>query len=178
MALTQDSLEIARHGLFTGYNPLVLLSIVLQAFTGLVRRRIAVCVCRSSLYSSVLVVLSFSVGCLNSILFFSSCCLQAVALVVKYADNLYKGFGHAFSLVICSCVSSVLFEDTAVNETFLTGSFLVIASSAAFSTVAQPGNKEESVACLSISYPIVLLASLCLNVCAISSVCVVCAPVW
>ena len=38
VALTQDSLEIARHGLFTGYNPLVLLSIVLQALTGLVRK--------------------------------------------------------------------------------------------------------------------------------------------
>lgn len=62
--------------------------------------------------------------------------------MVKYADNLYKGFGHAFSLVICSSISNVLFEDTAVNETFLTGSFLVIASSAAFSTVAQPGKKE------------------------------------
>jgi len=36
VALTQDSLEIARHGVFTGYNPLVLLSIVLQALTGLV----------------------------------------------------------------------------------------------------------------------------------------------
>eukprot|EP00598_Pedospumella_elongata_P009295 CAMPEP_0185002984 /NCGR_PEP_ID=MMETSP1098-20130426/75268_1 /TAXON_ID=89044 /ORGANISM="Spumella elongata, Strain CCAP 955/1" /LENGTH=485 /DNA_ID=CAMNT_0027530573 /DNA_START=55 /DNA_END=1509 /DNA_ORIENTATION=- len=98
VALTQDSLEIARHGVFTGYNPLVLLSIVLQALTGL-----------------------------------------AVALVVKYADNLYKGFGHSFSLVICSSISSILFDDTAVNEAFLMGSFLVVASSVAFSSVAQAG---------------------------------------
>jgi drug/metabolite transporter (DMT)-like permease len=38
VALTQDSVEIVHHGVFTGYNPLVLLSIVLQAITGLVRR--------------------------------------------------------------------------------------------------------------------------------------------
>jgi hypothetical protein len=36
VALTQDSVEIVHHGLFTGYNPLVVLSIVLQAITGLV----------------------------------------------------------------------------------------------------------------------------------------------
>ncbi len=63
-----------------------------------------------------------------------------MALVVKYADNLYKGFGHSFSLVICSSVSSILFDDTTVNETFLMGSFLVVASSVAFSSVAQAGN--------------------------------------
>eukprot|EP01032_Pedospumella_encystans_P007611 gene7611-9113_t len=103
VALTQDSLEIARHGVFTGYNPLVLLSIVLQALTGL-----------------------------------------AVALVVKYADNLYKGFGHSFSLVICSSISSILFDDTTVNETFLMGSFLVVASSVAFSSVAQAGPAHSS----------------------------------
>ena len=36
VALTQDSLEMVHHGLFAGYNPLVVLSIVLQAVTGLV----------------------------------------------------------------------------------------------------------------------------------------------
>ena len=68
--------------------------------------------------------------------------MQAVALVVKYADNLYKGFGHSFSLVICSSISSILFDDTTVNETFLMGSFLVVASSVAFSSVAQAGIKR------------------------------------
>jgi hypothetical protein len=42
VALTQDSVEIVHHGLFTGYNPLVVLSIVLQAITGLVSSVVAV----------------------------------------------------------------------------------------------------------------------------------------
>ena len=63
--------------------------------------------------------------------------------MVKYADNLYKGFGHSLSLVICSCVSSMLFEDTSVNEAFLLGSFLVIASSTAFASVAQIGTVRQ-----------------------------------
>jgi hypothetical protein len=58
-----------------------------------------------------------------------------VALVVKYADNLYKGFGHSISLVFCNSLSSMVFEDTSVNETFLLGSFLVLASSAAYASV-------------------------------------------
>lgn len=45
VALTQDSVEIVHHGVFTGYNPLVLLSIVLQAITGLVRTSSAVPSC-------------------------------------------------------------------------------------------------------------------------------------
>lgn len=60
---------------------------------------------------------------------------QAVALVVKYADNIYKGFGHSISLVFCSTLSSVIFEDIALNETFLLGSFLVVASCAVYASM-------------------------------------------
>jgi hypothetical protein len=58
-----------------------------------------------------------------------------VALVVKYADNICKGFGHSISLVFCNSLSSVVFEDIAVNEAFMLGSFMVLASSAAYASI-------------------------------------------
>jgi len=88
LALTQDAPEMVRHGLFYGYNHLVVLSIILQAFTGL-----------------------------------------AVALVVKYSDNIYKGFVHSLSLIVCNSLSSVLFDDTELNASFLLGCFVVLSSS-------------------------------------------------
>lgn len=122
VALTQDSVEIAHHGVFTGYNPLVLLSIVLQAVTGLV--------------SVISLSLHLSTRTLTAELSRTfPLCRQAVALVVKYADNIYKGFGHSISLVFCSSLSSVVFEDTVVNETFILGSFLVLAASAFYASI-------------------------------------------
>lgn len=60
---------------------------------------------------------------------------QAVALVVKYADNIYKGFGHSLSVVFCTTLSSFVFEDTSINETFLLGCFIVLASSVAYASM-------------------------------------------
>ncbi len=68
--------------------------------------------------------------------------------MVKYADNLYKGFGHSLSLVICNSVSSVVFEDTNINEAFMMGSFLVLASSVSFAAVAQTGERESRAMCV------------------------------
>jgi len=57
-----------------------------------------------------------------------------VAVVVKYADNLLKGFATSISIV-CSClVSTMLFDDFTMSAKFLLGTFLVIASTMMYST--------------------------------------------
>jgi hypothetical protein len=58
VALTQDSVEIVHHGVFTGYNPLVLLSIVLQAITGLVSANITVWIAGRNLQGDIVFVLT------------------------------------------------------------------------------------------------------------------------
>lgn len=50
-----------------------------------------------------------------------------VAVVVKYADNILKGFATSFSIII-SCVVSVYLFDFHINGQFLLGAVLVIAA--------------------------------------------------
>lgn len=51
-----------------------------------------------------------------------------VAVVVKYADNVLKGFATSLS-ILCSCVvSSYLFHDVDFSTAFLTGSVIVLLS--------------------------------------------------
>ncbi|XP_014676627.1 PREDICTED: UDP-galactose translocator-like isoform X2 [Priapulus caudatus] len=50
-----------------------------------------------------------------------------VAVVVKYADNILKGFATTVSIVI-SCVASVYLFDFVVTATFAVGAVLVVAS--------------------------------------------------
>ena len=57
-------------------------------------------------------------------------CMQAfggllVAVVVKYADNILKGFATSFSIIL-SCVVSVYIFSFTVSVQFLLGTFLVI----------------------------------------------------
>lgn len=68
-------------------------------------------------------------------------CLQAavglsVALVVKYADNIYKGFAASASIVLACLLDVTIFGETIINEAFSVGSFLVIASSAVFGLIS------------------------------------------
>lgn len=50
-----------------------------------------------------------------------------VAVVVKYADNILKGFATSFSIII-SCVVSVYLFDFHINVQFMLGAVLVIAA--------------------------------------------------
>lgn len=50
-----------------------------------------------------------------------------VALVVKYADNILKGFATSLA-ILCSCVFSMYFFDFRINSQFVCGASVVIAS--------------------------------------------------
>jgi solute carrier family 35 (UDP-sugar transporter), member A1/2/3 len=66
-------------------------------------------------------------------------CLQAfggiiVAVVVKYADNLLKGFATSISIVISCLLSIYLFADFTLSFKFFIGTKLVILSTMLYST--------------------------------------------
>jgi hypothetical protein len=62
---------------------------------------------------------------LNSALF---CRLQIVAVVVKYADNVLKGFATSLSILISSLVSWYMFHDLDVNAGFIFGAMVVLSA--------------------------------------------------
>ena len=53
---------------------------------------------------------------------------QIVAVVIKYADNLLKGFATSLSILLSCFVSARLFNDVTFNATFVVGCLIVIAS--------------------------------------------------
>jgi UDP-sugar transporter A1/2/3 len=55
-----------------------------------------------------------------------------VAVVVKYADNVMKGFATSISILISCVFSSYLFHDIDVNTAFTTGACVVLISVFAF----------------------------------------------
>lgn len=55
-----------------------------------------------------------------------------IALVVKYSDNIHKGYGASISIVLATSINSVLFHDVNINSTFAMGSLLVFLSSYAY----------------------------------------------
>ena len=66
-----------------------------------------------------------------------------VAVVVKYADNVLKGFATSLSILISAFVSSYLFGDVDINQAFLCGCIVVLASVFAFGYV--PAQKVTKV---------------------------------
>ena len=60
-----------------------------------------------------------------------------VATVVKYADNVLKGFATSVSIVLSAVWSAVLFNDVEINSGFLVGASIVIG--AVFGFGYQPG---------------------------------------
>jgi solute carrier family 35 (UDP-sugar transporter), member A1/2/3 len=56
-----------------------------------------------------------------------------VAVVVKYADNVIKGFATAMALVISSFVSVTIMNDSEFNMTFVFGSSVVVGASILYS---------------------------------------------
>jgi hypothetical protein len=60
---------------------------------------------------------------------------QVVALVVKYADNVIKGFATSISVVLSCLVARVVFEsESDFNVLFLLGAAVVCASAVIFNT--------------------------------------------
>ena len=55
-----------------------------------------------------------------------------VAVVVKYADNVMKGFATSLSIIISAIISFVMFHDVEVNLAFVTGGAVVLAAVFAF----------------------------------------------
>jgi hypothetical protein len=58
--------------------------------------------------------------------------MQLVALVVKYADNIHKGFASSLSVVISGVADVFLFKDMSIDQPFLTGTLIVLASTLVF----------------------------------------------
>lgn len=54
--------------------------------------------------------------------------LQIVAVVVKYADNVLKGFATSLSILISCLVSWYSFHDIDINSGFTIGAVIVLAS--------------------------------------------------
>jgi len=50
-----------------------------------------------------------------------------VAVVVKYADNIQKGFATSAAIIIC-CIASVYLFDVVLSVQFIIGTVLVILS--------------------------------------------------
>ena len=59
-----------------------------------------------------------------------------VAIVIKYADNILKGFATSIAIIV-SCVASVYLFDTQINMIFALGTLLVIASTLLYSYTPQ-----------------------------------------
>jgi len=51
-----------------------------------------------------------------------------VAVVVKYADNVLKGFATSLSIVLSCIVSAMYFHDVEINQAFTIGGMVVLAS--------------------------------------------------
>ncbi len=51
-----------------------------------------------------------------------------VAVVVKYADNILKGFATSLSILLSCLVSSYLFLDVDYNSQFVVGALIVLSA--------------------------------------------------
>jgi hypothetical protein len=58
-----------------------------------------------------------------------------VALVVKYADNIHKGFANSASIIVSNSIDAYLFADTDINYYYSMGSFIVLLACWMFSSL-------------------------------------------
>ena len=49
-------------------------------------------------------------------------------MVVKYADNVFKGFAPSLSIILSALISAMYFHDVKMNYGFIIGAFVVLAS--------------------------------------------------
>lgn len=87
MVWLYDSEKVAENGFFGGYNSIIWVVVLLQAFGGLL-----------------------------------------IALVVKYADNILKGFAVSLSIILSSFISYWFLDDFQPSLAFFAGASIVIAS--------------------------------------------------
>ncbi|KAI6184182.1 putative UDP-galactose translocator [Aphelenchoides bicaudatus] len=87
MVYTYDGAAVSKDGFFQGYNSIIWIVVMLQAYGGLV-----------------------------------------IALVVKYADNILKGFAVSLSIILSSFISWWLLNDFEPSLAFLTGATIVVGS--------------------------------------------------
>ena len=62
-----------------------------------------------------------------------------VALVIKYADNILKGFATSIAIIV-SCIASAYLFGTIINLVFALGTFLVVFSVVLYSYVPPNSN--------------------------------------
>uniref|UniRef100_F1L884 UDP-N-acetylglucosamine transporter n=1 Tax=Ascaris suum TaxID=6253 RepID=F1L884_ASCSU len=92
MVWLYDSGKVSENGFFQGYNSVIWIVVLLQAYGGLV-----------------------------------------IALVVKYADNILKGFAVSLSIIISSFISYWFLNDFQPTVAFVIGASIVIASTFLYS---------------------------------------------
>jgi len=63
-----------------------------------------------------------------------------VALVIKYADNILKGFATSIAIIV-SCLASAYLFNTVINMVFAFGTLLVVVSVVLYSY--SPANKVD-----------------------------------
>ena len=113
VCLSRDAQQIIERGFLSGYTPYLIVVIILQATTGTLSSK-------HIHFACILFVNGIIAG-------------LAVALVVKYADNIYKGFASALAIVLSGLCEAKLFPHSFdINVVFLLGSLLVSMSSMLF----------------------------------------------
>jgi len=60
-----------------------------------------------------------------------------VAIVVKYADNILKGFATSISIIVCSACSYLFLDDVRPGDFYLVGTTLVIGATVLYSVAEQ-----------------------------------------
>lgn len=121
--LVSDRDKVSRRGFFDGYTSVVWLVISLQ-------------VCRQSSFNSVMVRVTSQLNISQA----SGGLL--VAAVIKYADNILKGFATSVSIILSCLCSYVVFGDLEITPQFVFGTATVIG--ATFLYGIQPAAKVDT----------------------------------
>lgn len=66
-----------------------------------------------------------------------------MAVVVKYTDNILKGFATSVSIVICTVFSILTEDNMSVGPKFLIGTTLVISSSIMYNAAGMAATEAE-----------------------------------
>jgi UDP-galactose transporter len=59
----------------------------------------------------------------------------AVAMVLRYADNIHKGFASSLSLIWSTILGAIIFEEDTLNDTFLIGMAVIVLSTTGFAII-------------------------------------------
>lgn len=66
-----------------------------------------------------------------------------VAIVIKYADNILKGFATSIAIIV-SCIASVYLFNTEINVLFAFGTLLVVLSTLLYSYIPKLGSAQKT----------------------------------